>query len=718
MKSEEEDERMQQQQKQQQHKTNAHPTPGAGAGAYRRSALPANARSRFSVSSIPTSRSDDARSRSITCAIDGVRSRARFCAYCTPAAAFVARQTAHRKTQQAAIEKQFKTKQAQEAHVTKAREKYEADCLRINGLTAQATLVQGKDLEKIQRQLERTQQTVGANEKDFANFARILQDTTVKWEQEWKAYCDGCQDLEEERMEFTKDNVWAYANAVSMVCVSDDESCERLRLALEQFEPEKDHENFIRDYGTGNAIPEPPQFINHSIVGASLPSSPSKPVTRPAQFVRSSQRMRLQNTQPPPPPQDDEPVVNTAGIGAGGNAGLNRAQTQSRGSSRAQAQAQAQAYGHVNGNGTASPQAVSSRPGTSHGAEPGQMVDPTTHRTMLVVGDNAYDVDPNKHAQQQQLQGSVGNRASVNGAPKPGDESDPLAQQMANLQRAANNTTIGRSGTRKGTMDSANIPPSLASPSKALTPPTSVSPAHQNRDYRNSAELVVGAYPVQPGSSRPSSPNPPTASFMKPPTQPSAPVVDSTIADYHQRFPEERGQRRSRSNSRASWNGQPPPQHPQQQQLQQQQQQLQQTPQRQHSHGQSLDRPVSREGHAGIGANGRSPSPSLRHPSMQPPATSPTRSVSPAAAQQADRRESYRSQRAVSSNSVGIALDPTGKVAMDSMADQYMQQQRQQQQQAPPPVQQQPQQPPYQQHMHIGQCTLEQPLMILHGPRR
>lgn len=34
---------------------------------------------------------------------------------------------------------------------------------------------------------------------------------------------DSCQDLEAERLEFMKDNMWAYANAVSTVCVSDDE---------------------------------------------------------------------------------------------------------------------------------------------------------------------------------------------------------------------------------------------------------------------------------------------------------------------------------------------------------------------------------------------------------------------------------------------------------------------------------------------------------------
>jgi hypothetical protein len=50
-----------------------------------------------------------------------------------------------------------------------------------------------------------------------------LADTTQKWEQDWKAFCDSCQDMEELRMEFMKDNMWAYANAVSTVCVSDDE---------------------------------------------------------------------------------------------------------------------------------------------------------------------------------------------------------------------------------------------------------------------------------------------------------------------------------------------------------------------------------------------------------------------------------------------------------------------------------------------------------------
>ena len=148
-----------------------------------------------------------------------------------PVTSFVARQAQHRKTYQATIEKQFKTKQAQEAHVNKAREKYEQECLRINVYTAQSTLVQGKDFERISVKLEHARQTAHANKREYANLARGLQESVGKWEQEWRQFCDSCQDLEEERMDFAKANVWAYTNAVSIVCVSDDEV--RLSTALD-----------------------------------------------------------------------------------------------------------------------------------------------------------------------------------------------------------------------------------------------------------------------------------------------------------------------------------------------------------------------------------------------------------------------------------------------------------------------------------------------------
>lgn len=96
-------------------------------------------------------------------------------------------------------------------------------------------------MDRIHARLDKAKQTVVQNERDYANSVSILQDTCHKWEADWKVFCDvgldhpdhvlfaaltdlqHCQDIEDERIEFMKDNIWTYANAVSTVCVSDDE---------------------------------------------------------------------------------------------------------------------------------------------------------------------------------------------------------------------------------------------------------------------------------------------------------------------------------------------------------------------------------------------------------------------------------------------------------------------------------------------------------------
>ncbi|KAJ8455579.1 hypothetical protein ONZ45_g18905 [Pleurotus djamor] len=154
------------------------------------------------------------------------------------AAAFSARQSVHKSTFQVPIEKRFKAKITQEAYVKKAQEKYENDLERI---TTYTTLLEQqrnepngtvKDAERLQQRLARAQQTVQANEKDYAGFAKALADILPRWEHEWKDYCDKCQDLEEERLDFMRENIWAYANAVSVLCVADDQVSSSLPLPL------------------------------------------------------------------------------------------------------------------------------------------------------------------------------------------------------------------------------------------------------------------------------------------------------------------------------------------------------------------------------------------------------------------------------------------------------------------------------------------------------
>ncbi|KAG5219687.1 SH3-domain-containing protein [Salix suchowensis] len=183
-------------------------------------------------------------------------------------AAFSTKQSLHKSTFQVPIEKRFKSKITHEAYVNKSREKFESDIARINAYTQSLNAQRAdpatspRDVDKLQARLTRAQQTVQANEKDYAGFVRALSEILPRWEQEWKDHCDRCQDLEEERLDFMRENIWAYANAVSTLCVSDDQSCEKIRVALDAFEVEKDIENFVQEYGTGSLPQDAPGQSN------------------------------------------------------------------------------------------------------------------------------------------------------------------------------------------------------------------------------------------------------------------------------------------------------------------------------------------------------------------------------------------------------------------------------------------------------------------------
>ncbi|KIW46717.1 uncharacterized protein PV06_02363 [Exophiala oligosperma] len=179
-----------------------------------------------------------------------------------PLAAFAGGMKERRKIIQNGIEKLLKTKQAQTAHVNKARDKYEQDCLRIKGYLAQGHMVMGQEERKNKAKLEKTQINMASNSQEYEAAVKVLEETTGRWNKEWKAACDKFQDLEEERLDFTKSSLWAFANIASTVCVSDDASCEKIRLALESCEVEKDITSFIKICGTGQEIPDPPRYIN------------------------------------------------------------------------------------------------------------------------------------------------------------------------------------------------------------------------------------------------------------------------------------------------------------------------------------------------------------------------------------------------------------------------------------------------------------------------
>ncbi|TVY75659.1 Septation protein imp2 [Lachnellula suecica] len=179
-----------------------------------------------------------------------------------PLAAFAGAMKERRKIVQGGIEKLLKVKVQQTHQVNKTRDRYEQECLKIKGYLAQGHMVMGQEERKNKAKLEKTQINIATSNTEYENAVKALEETTGRWNRDWKAAADKFQDLEEERLDFMKSSLWSFANIASTVCVSDDGSCEKIRLSLEQCEVEKDIVAFIRDCGTGQEIPDPPKYIN------------------------------------------------------------------------------------------------------------------------------------------------------------------------------------------------------------------------------------------------------------------------------------------------------------------------------------------------------------------------------------------------------------------------------------------------------------------------
>ncbi|KAK8214493.1 hypothetical protein IWZ01DRAFT_540362 [Phyllosticta capitalensis] len=167
-----------------------------------------------------------------------------------------------RKIIQTGIEKLLKIKMQQTSVVNKSRDRYEQDCLKIKGYLAQGHMVMGQEERKNKAKLEKTKIQISTSSQEYEQAVKVLEETTKRWNREWKKACDGFQDLEEERVDFMKSSLWQFANISSTVCENDDAALERIRLSLEECDVQKDITNFIKDCGTGQEIPDAPKFID------------------------------------------------------------------------------------------------------------------------------------------------------------------------------------------------------------------------------------------------------------------------------------------------------------------------------------------------------------------------------------------------------------------------------------------------------------------------
>ncbi|KAG0202739.1 Proline-serine-threonine phosphatase-interacting protein 2 [Mortierella sp. GBA30] len=140
-----------------------------------------------------------------------------------------------------------------------AKEKYDLECIRTKGLSAAKMNLVGKELDKVSMKMEKTE--LASRAAEYQASIRQLIEINDKWAVEWRCACDKFQVLEEQRIDYLRLTLWNYANIISSSCVADDESCERIRSALELCDVNHDMQSFIEAYATGDDIPDIPAHL-------------------------------------------------------------------------------------------------------------------------------------------------------------------------------------------------------------------------------------------------------------------------------------------------------------------------------------------------------------------------------------------------------------------------------------------------------------------------
>jgi hypothetical protein len=466
----------------------------------------------------------------------------------------------------------------------------------------------------------------------------------------------------------------------------------------------------VRGWGTGDAIPDTPAFINY---GAGEDDSLHPPTTHQANFRRLSNKPPMpvavrqavtlddlppepaaegpKEATPPPPPPAKTPEPATQAPKDVPSDGLQRlalndnpvpvpsaaTTTASADSSKpgfsglvlpalgeSFEESSSKAFGEMTPAASASP-ANRGGPPSPSARDVADEMDPMAR----ALAELRRDPPGPRSVRRQQstrradsLYSNSGSIRSNNNAPAASNVSARGASPAPNATGPNRTTTPGYQPGHvvRGSVDTTLVPPAAGHTAAQLAKSMaefenrSTSANRNSVNYAAVGDSIVGSHPSRPSSPAPSvGARSPSPAMMQPPTQPGAHIADTVLPQYGQAFPGERAREaRSRPSSVYSNRSRAP----------------------------SVNEQAGgREGFVGIGAGG------ARSPSPAPPSV-----TSPPA-----------KHGSLGPQNVGIALDQHGGVAHDSMAEayrrQYQDQQQQQRQASPaPPVQQaQQQQAPY-----------------------
>ncbi|KAG0376840.1 Proline-serine-threonine phosphatase-interacting protein 2 [Mortierella sp. AD032] len=134
-----------------------------------------------------------------------------------------------RKLHQASIDRTFRNKQLYLQQLVKAKEKYDAECVRTKGLSAARMNLVGKELDKVSVKMEKTELASRVADVEYQASIRQLTEINDKWITEWRAACD---------------------------------SCERIRSSLELCDINQNLQSFIDASATGDDVPDISTYLH------------------------------------------------------------------------------------------------------------------------------------------------------------------------------------------------------------------------------------------------------------------------------------------------------------------------------------------------------------------------------------------------------------------------------------------------------------------------
>ncbi|XP_074644142.1 proline-serine-threonine phosphatase-interacting protein 1-like isoform X2 [Tubulanus polymorphus] len=173
------------------------------------------------------------------------------------------RQRTERQSEEDKVGKAHNKKKALHKKTLMAKKQYEIKCKEADtaernaNMLRQSSSTQKKELDKANVKEQKSKQQAKQCDETYAKSIQHLEVARQTWEVDMEYACEAFQKIEEERIMFLRNEIWAHTNICSQMCVMLDNDYEKVRISLESCIIQDDISEFIQKSMTGTDRPAP-----------------------------------------------------------------------------------------------------------------------------------------------------------------------------------------------------------------------------------------------------------------------------------------------------------------------------------------------------------------------------------------------------------------------------------------------------------------------------